>query len=361
MLARLSSDHCGYFFDFNTDILLGNLMQDLETPSRRMLSTSNVHQVTKYINEKYELLLAHNAFARAERLSYLGNRHQFAERLDRVVLESSLVAESCIPQFGTPAWSVKLAQARQHVQWLRKVLSALRTNIDHTHQITTKRPTHFEGPVPSSVKECSRQLRVAKQTVCNIVQQSYIHRDQECADRIRELEISAASGDRHLARILRRLKKAEDIKLLFNKLQRVRQSSQKKGVVRIEIPLHPDDDPKSCTQWTQVDIPTEVVRHLQDRNRAHFGQAHGTPAPSVSLHYLTSSGSLVQVQHRMNCLMGNLMSLLTHRTFDSCYHTCVILKKWQLLTLGQQSLTSSTLANCGSGPNPQPLLPQECT
>ncbi len=238
-------------------------------------------------------MLAHNAFARAERLSYLGNRHQFAERLDRVVLESSLVAESCIPHFGAPAWSVKLAQARLLVQWLRKSLSTLRTRIDHTNILAIERPADFEGPVPATIKECSRQLRVAKQTVCNIVQQSYIHRDQERAERIRDLEISAASGDRHLARILRRLKKAEDIKLLFNKLQRARQGSQKKGVVRIDIPLHPEDNPKSCTQWTQVNIPTEVVRHLQDRNRAHFGQAHGTPftVPPLSDHLgFTGSG-----------------------------------------------------------------------
>ncbi|KAI2492122.1 hypothetical protein MHU86_22426 [Fragilaria crotonensis] len=317
--ARLSSDHRGYFFDFHTDTLLGNLTQDLATPQQRMLSASNVNQVTKYINEKYDLLLAHNAFVRAERLSYLGNRHQFAERLDRVVLESSLVAESRIPQFGAPAWSVKLAQARQLVQWLRKVLSTLRTRIDHTNILANDRPAEFDGPVPSTVKECSRQLRVAKQTVCNIVQQSYTHRDQERAERIRDLEISASSGDRHLARILRRLKKAEDIKLLFNKLQCARQGNQKKGVVRIEIPLHPEDDPKSCTQWTQVDIPTEVVRHLQDRNRAHFGQAHGTPftVPPLSDHLgFTGSGpaqdQMLKGEFDVSPYAPNVRLLLSH-------------------------------------------------
>ena len=29
--------------------------------------------------------------------------------------------------------------------------------------------------------------------------------------------------------------------------------------------------------WIQVDVPTEIVRHLQERNQKHFGQAHGTP------------------------------------------------------------------------------------
>jgi hypothetical protein len=283
---RLSSDHRAYFFDLQTDILLGNPTQELATPHRRSLCASNVRQVTKYINEKYELLLAHNAFERAERLTHLGDRHQFAERLDKVVLEASLVAESRIPNYDAPEWSTKLHHARQKVQWLRKVLSSLKNGIEYTHLSEPSRLPKLDVPIPISVKECSKHLRLAKQDVSNIVQQSYAHRDEERMERIRELEQSAASGDRHTARILRRLKKAEDIKQLFQKLKRVRECDRKRGVVRVEIPLHPEEDPKSCTSWTQVDIPTEVIRHLQDRNRKHFGQAHGTPftIPPLSHH-----------------------------------------------------------------------------
>jgi hypothetical protein len=49
-------------------------------------------------------------------------------------------------------------------------------------------------------------------------------------------------------------------------------------VVRLEIPVHLDTDPKSCSEWTQVDIlPSQVLRLLQNRNRIHFDQAHGSP------------------------------------------------------------------------------------
>lgn len=47
--------------------------------------------------------------------------------------------------------------------------------------------------------------------------------------------------------------------------------------MRFEIPLHPDHDPKKCTERRQVDVPTEIVRLLQERNREHCGQAKGTP------------------------------------------------------------------------------------
>lgn len=71
--------------------------------------------------------------------------------------------------------------------------------------------------------------------------------------------------------------KAEDLKQLFSKIRYLRNNRRRAGVTRIEIPSHPDEDPKTCTEWTQIDVPTEIVYHLQQRNQHHFGQAHSTP------------------------------------------------------------------------------------
>ena len=49
------------------------------------------------------------------------------------------------------------------------------------------------------------------------------------------------------------------------------------GLTRIEIPLDPGVDPKQCTEWQMIDIPSDVLHHLQERYRRHFGQAYGTP------------------------------------------------------------------------------------
>lgn len=142
------------------------------------------------------------------------------------------------------------------------MLSALKTGLDHTKIISIQQnnPLVANNEVPQTKRECSRQLRIAKREVCEIVQQSFLHQDSERNQRIKALESSGTSGDRHTARILHRLKKAEDIKMLFQKLQRVRQTRSTKGVNRIEIPLHPEDDPKSCTQWTQVEATSRRLR-----------------------------------------------------------------------------------------------------
>ncbi|KAI2510607.1 hypothetical protein MHU86_3718 [Fragilaria crotonensis] len=295
--ARLSSDHRGFFIDFDTDKLFGSPTPNLASPNRRMLKANNIHQVTAYIDTMYEFLLAHNAFQRGRRLTYPGNRHQFAERLDRDVLAAGLAAEEKIPQFGAPAWSLELSRARQRVQYLRKCLSAFRTHLDHAGIIQEYIMMFPEDEVPTHQRHCSRLLRSASSNIRLLVKQSFNTRGAERQQRIQELETSKLSSDKETAQRLRRLQKAEDIKAVTNKLRNVRGKNHSSGVVRLEIPLHSGDDPKACTQWQQIEVPTEIVRLLQERNRLHFGQAHGTPftvSPLVDLLGYTGFGEAQQ-------------------------------------------------------------------
>jgi hypothetical protein len=91
------------------------------------------------------------------------------------------------------------------------------------------------------------------------------------------LETDPDVGNKKKARILRNLKKAEDMKQMFQKLQILCQVRANSGITRIEIPVDPHDDPKKCTEWQVIDVPTQILHHLQSRNRQHFGQAQNTP------------------------------------------------------------------------------------
>ena len=276
--SRIASDHRGYYFDFDTEMLFGSQTQPLESPTKRGLTSANVRQVTKYIREKYRILEEHNVFSRAEKLLYPEQRHAFAERLDKDVLDASLQAETLVGRFGSPAWSIELAEARQRVSILTKQLSFLRTGYDNREKLQhaiARLQEPFE--LPKTILDCSKALRDAKYHTRNIVSQSFQRRDEERQRKIEMLEASAKDSDKKTATRLRRLKKAEDIKNLFDKLRHVRTNTKRQGVTRIEIPLHPEDDPKQCSEWRQVEVPTEVLRLLQERNRMHFGQAHGTP------------------------------------------------------------------------------------
>jgi hypothetical protein len=55
-------------------------------------------------------------------------------------------------------------------------------------------------------------------------------------------------------------------------------SAVKQGATQLEIPKHhPEEDPKNCTEWQIIDIPTVIFKQVLKRNQKHFGQAHGTP------------------------------------------------------------------------------------
>ena len=207
--SRIASDHRGYYFDFDTTLLFGSNTQPLENPTRRGLSSSNVKQVTSYIREKYRILEEHNVFTRVEKLRHPEQRHAFAERLDKDLLEASLRAEQKVRSFGSPAWSIALADARQRVSILTKQLSSLRTGYDN--QVTLQLAiSKLQDPMelPNTVLQCSKALREAKAITKTIVAQSFQRRDEERQRKIEELESSAKSCDKATAARLRQIGRA---------------------------------------------------------------------------------------------------------------------------------------------------------
>jgi hypothetical protein len=137
----------------------------------------------------------------------------------------------------------------------------------------------LDDPITLAItrRECSQQLRRITREIQQLVTESYARRETERVQKLHVLDQSTRPIDRQKAIDLRNIKKAEDIKEVFPKLKYVRGSRDKRGITRIEIPVHPDQDPKLCTKWQQLDVPSDILAHLQSRNRVHFSQAQGTP------------------------------------------------------------------------------------
>ena len=153
------------------------------------------------------------------------------------------------------------------------------TGVDITTVIQKEWEALFstEDVLPINRHETQHRLREAIREVKEIVKHSYERRDTERKRRIQELQMSLKPGDQKQATVLRRIQKGEAINQLFEKLKALRQKRVKSGVTRIEVPMHEGIDPKVCTEWKQLDIPSDVLHHLRERNRSHFGQAAGTP------------------------------------------------------------------------------------
>jgi ribonuclease HI len=276
--SHFPTDHRPYFVDLSISSLFGIQLQPLAKYEPRVLQATNIHQVTTYIEKKYEYLCQHNVFERVQRLSVPGNRHLYAERLDNDVVAASLAAEQKITRFGEPQWSKELASARKKAQVLQKQISMMRTGIANHDTVQNEWSTiGGDDILPSSLRECSTLLRITKKEIMEIVSTSFQRREQERQQLIVSLMNSGKPRDQEQATRLRNLQKSEAIKQLFQKLKSLQLVRQKSGVTCIEIPSPPTADPKTCTDWVQIDIPTEVVFHLHERNRRHFGQAAGSP------------------------------------------------------------------------------------
>jgi hypothetical protein len=91
-----------------------------------------------------------------------------------------------------------------------------RTGLDHTTPNAPEQSlVDWESEllvIPATLQECMIQLKEAKSAVKDIVKDSFAQRDSERRERIRELEESSSPTDQKRAKILRRLRNAEDIK-----------------------------------------------------------------------------------------------------------------------------------------------------
>ncbi len=159
-------------------------------------------------------------FRRVQRLLRPGTRHALAERIDKDIVKASLDAEKRSAHYGEPAWSVALDRARKLVTLLKKCLSMIRTGRNLTPILERDLLRIDQGLLlPSNKQECVTQLREAKRKVRAIVKESVTRRDQERNARILELESCNTSSDKKQATILRRLRRAEEIKALFEKIE----------------------------------------------------------------------------------------------------------------------------------------------
>jgi hypothetical protein len=139
----------------------------------------------------------------------------------------------------------------------QKGLSLDRHNCPLTPQLELAYNELTGDVFPDSLATCSNALRTIKCQVQKISDQSFEQREQEHDILIEQLDQPPLTSDHSKrAAILRKICHSEKPRVLALKLKSVRTTQASVGMSRIEIPVHPEHDPKTCTEWQLIDLPS---------------------------------------------------------------------------------------------------------
>jgi hypothetical protein len=218
-------------------------------------------------------LVEHNFYPRIQQLRQLeAPDPELAEKLDRDWERASKTAGKKARKSRKTWWSSTLAKVRQESNLYRTLLSMLRQRRDYSSQVQRLQAACPDIPLPTSIRQCSQALRESRTKERAVIKDSFRHREEEM---LQNIEHCSMQGNATKADILRNLRKAEEIKQLFNKLRFLRGGYQRSGISSLEVPVTEGANPKTCQNWKTVQTPREIVSYLLTRNQGHFGQAEG--------------------------------------------------------------------------------------
>jgi hypothetical protein len=172
--------------------------------------------------------------------------------------------------------------ARIKVNILCRALTFCKVGIDINAQIHTLQVEHStEFLIPETTAECNREIRLTQSRVKKIARDSFKTRIQELKDMMTDLYLSSSTGDnKDNLKILKHIKKAEEIKRMFRNFGYVRREKGQTVVNVLEVPKDPADNPKELergdhTKWRTVKVPAEIETLLTNWSRKHFGHVAG--------------------------------------------------------------------------------------
>lgn len=192
----------------------------------------------------------------------------------RQLIEASQRAGKKLKPYHNAPYSPEIAMLRNTQHLMKIVVKSFRSKFDLVIQVEeARRKLGTLGfTMPDNLRDCLAICRKYTTELKAAIKQEEQTR-QKRNQHIQEL-IAKASGDpKHTASILKRIRRAEEVKKVYQKCAAIRGKNIKGGLSYLMVPSQPGADPKTCQEWRMVDCPEEIEMLLEERNRAHFGQS----------------------------------------------------------------------------------------
>jgi hypothetical protein len=286
---RVFSDHRGYFVDFDIPMLFGNKLQRLAAQPFSDIRGKDAKCVTKYVEVKDDYLHEHKFYGRIQQLNDLISEDTpMAERLDRDWHRASMTAGKKARNVKKTWWSSTLAKAREQTNLLRTLLGMLKQKRNYRPQLGRLRALHPDVPLPDNIRACSKALRAAQKNKHTVIKDSLKHRENE---QLLQMEQTSITGDKQKAKILRNIRKAEEIKRMFNKLRYIRGKYQRSGLATLEFPPSKGRIRRSVPIGSSSNVPKQSWRtflhkiaNILGKLRARLLLSHHTRKRSIFRH-----------------------------------------------------------------------------
>jgi len=291
--SNILSDHRGVFIDFHTNQLFGNTIIPLAPQQLRDISTKRVHQVAPYIKYKYQHLLDHNWFNKIKELRLSHERgqpdHEAAEKLYQRLVSASQWAGSMLKTYPSAPYSPEIARMRNITRYLKLAISQFSSQYDLSDALedTKSKLGSLGFALPRTAQECRSALTRHNQEFKAVLKEEHETRKMRKQHLEKLVKQYTAAGNQKEAKIIKQIKRAEDISQVYTKLRTIRNLSHG-GLSHVLVPANPNDSPQTCQEWKRLDNQEEMVSVLEERNHNHFGQSKNCKLTSPPLDFTMS-------------------------------------------------------------------------
>jgi hypothetical protein len=273
--ARYETDHRGAWADFNTQLLFGNSTITMADKEKRIVNAREPSDVLSWVNETGKYFRDHTMSERCRVINELEEAdHDLVERFDNDMVRGSLLGEKRTAEKQHRShWSPEFAKAWATAYFYGQAWSFRRNRVKMRSTLAQINERYGLTEAIPLLRDINRKRKAAQRTLKQIRKKA-----RELRREFLRLKAAAyaAAENKAAELILKRMQQAEDISLVYKTINRSKPASGG-SIDKLEVPRVDGTPPKLCDDWRVVTIPQEIEDALLDRNRAHFGQAEGTP------------------------------------------------------------------------------------
>jgi len=282
----LSGDHRALILDFDSRILFGHEPPPARHVYQRGARSNALPTVTKFsklVGEACDQASLNERITDMEHLPGLTEiDKQLLNAIDNELTKILVTADRKCQRFNAYPWTPAMHTTYlEHRYWaLRfsevKTERSYKQAYEKIEQHLTKAQTtlEFQETISQRLRKVRQQLR--------IIRREAQAKRKEFLDTL--LQAAKATKNKDRKKLILGLKRAEETRRCFSTVRQLLNPNTPGGLTHLLVPT--TDNPST---WHTIHDPAEMERHLLERSRVHFRQAHGTPFTRPPLSELLST------------------------------------------------------------------------